>query len=85
MCGGDRYAHQRSSQKKPYNKKAIKYYVEQQLIDLQTQKNGYRQFTEKDIEKLKKISVLRRFSLSVHEIKQILDDPKQETYITENL
>lgn len=68
-----------AARKSHTTKKAIEYYVEQQLLDLQTQKNGYRQFTEKDIEKLKKISVLRRFGLSVQEIKHILDDPKQET------
>ncbi len=54
-----------AARKSHTTKKAIEYYVEQQLLDLQTQKNGYRQFTEKDIEKLKKISVLRRFGLSV--------------------
>lgn len=68
-----------AARKSHTTKKAIEYYVEQQLLDLQTQKTGYRQFTEKDIEKLKKISVLRRFGLSVQEIKHILDDPKQET------
>lgn len=55
-------------------KKAIEYYMEQGLIAPTVQKNGYRDFSEDDIEKLKKISVLRRLGLSVADIHIILSE-----------
>lgn len=54
-------------------KKAIEYYVEQKLIQPEMLENGYRNFYDADIEKLKKIAVLRRLGLSVQSIKEVLD------------
>lgn len=52
-------------------KKAINYYIEQQLIFPDSLENGYRVFSVKDVERLKEISVLRKLGLSTEEIKLI--------------
>ena len=46
-------------------KKAIEYYAEQSLVHPETLENGYRNFSAADIERLKKIAILRRLGLSV--------------------
>lgn len=55
-------------------KKAIEYYTEQGLISPKISHNGYRNFSENDVSKLRKISVLRSLDLSVTEIKEFLSD-----------
>ena len=55
-------------------KKAIEYYTEQGLISPAILENGYRDFSKKDVERLKEISVLRKLGISVEEIKEVLDD-----------
>lgn len=55
-------------------KKAIEYYTEQKLIFPTVLDNGYRDFTEDDVECLKKISVLRKLDISIEEIKEVLAD-----------
>lgn len=55
-------------------KKAIEYYTEQKLIFPTVLDNGYRDFTENDVECLKKISVLRKLDISIEEIKVVLAD-----------
>lgn len=55
-------------------KKAIEYYMEQGLISPATQKNGYRSFSDEDIARLKKISVLRSLGLSVADIHIVLSE-----------
>ncbi|NVF11926.1 MerR family transcriptional regulator [Anaerococcus sp. AGMB00486] len=53
-------------------RKAIKYYEERGLINPKRLENGYRDYSDKDIKILKKISVLSKVGLSVAEIKGIL-------------
>ncbi len=60
-------------------KKAIEYYIEQKLIIPNTLENGYRDFSEKDIECLKKIYVLRKLGLSTEEIRSVLVDKTNNT------
>lgn len=55
-------------------KKAVEYYIEQGLIIPTMQENGYRSFSEEDVERLKKISVLRNLGLSVADIRVVLSD-----------
>lgn len=55
-------------------KKAIEYYAEQGLINPKISENGYRNFSEDDISKLRKISVLRNLGLSVADIKEFFSD-----------
>ena len=54
-------------------KKAIQYYVEQGLVVPKILENGYGDFSENDIEVLKKVSLYRSLDLSVSEIKQVLE------------
>lgn len=53
-------------------KKAIEYYIEQGLIAPSVQENGYRNFSDKDVLCLKKISILRNLGLSVTDIRAVL-------------
>ena len=62
-------------------KKAIEYYIEQNLISPQILENGYRYFSEKEIGLLKKISLYRRLGLSIMEIKKILVEPNELTVV----
>lgn len=48
-------------------KKAVEYYAEQGLIQPRITENGYRQFSETDALKLKRIAVLRGLGFSVPE------------------
>ena len=54
-------------------KKAVDYYVAQGLVQPELLGNGYRGFSEGDVERLKRISTLRRLGLPVQEIRTALD------------
>lgn len=58
-------------------KKAIEYYAEQKLVQPEISENGYRNFSAADMERLKKIAILRRLGLSVQSIKEVLDGEGQ--------
>lgn len=60
-------------------KKAIGYYAEQELIFPNILDNGYRDFSDNDIECLKKIYVLRKLGLGIEEIKLVLADKTGST------
>ena len=55
-------------------KKAIEYYTMKGLVAPNVLENGYRDYNQKDINKLKKISVLRKLDISIDDIKAILSD-----------
>ena len=55
-------------------KKAVEYYIEQELISPTIQENGYRSFSEEDAERLKRISILRNLGLSIVDIRNVLAD-----------
>lgn len=58
-------------------KKALNYYEENGLIKPSvSEENGYRKYSDKDVEVLTQISTLRRFGLSVKEIKAALKSPE---------
>lgn len=57
-------------------KKAVQYYVEQELLFPEILENGYRDFKESDVEKLKRIVLYRKLDLSISEIKQVLNHPE---------
>jgi len=63
-------------------KKAIEYYTLQGLISPNVLENGYRDFNKNDIERLNKISVLRKLGISMEEIKMILSDESRSTLQT---
>lgn len=53
-------------------KKAVGYYIKQELLTPKALENGYRQFSEQDVERLRKISILRKLGLGIKEIEQAL-------------
>ena len=55
-------------------KKAIQYYVSQGVITPTVLENGYSDFSEDDVNILKKVVLYRRLGLSVPEIKRVLHD-----------
>lgn len=58
-------------------KKALNYYEENGLIKPSVlEENGYRNYSDKDVEVLTQIATLRRFGLSVKEIKEALKSPE---------
>lgn len=57
-------------------KKAIEYYVSQGLIHPDIQENGYRDFSKEDINLLRLISLYRKLSFSLTDIKALLEKPK---------
>ena len=65
-----------------FNKKAVEYYMGQGLISPAVQENGYRNFSDEDVERLKKISVLRSLGLSVADIQGVLSS-QDETPLNE--
>lgn len=66
-------------QKCSLTKKAVEYYVEQGLIVPSIQENGYRSFSDEDVYKLEKISVLRSLGVSVADIRIVLSNPTATT------
>ncbi len=55
-------------------KKAVEYYMEQGLVSPAVLDNGYREFAESDIDRLRKISTLRRLGIGTEEIRAVLTD-----------
>lgn len=55
-------------------KKAIEYYTEQKLVFPSILENGYRDYGEEDLERLKKIYILRKLGLGIEDIKTVLND-----------
>ena len=60
-------------------KKAIEYYAEQGLVAPSVLENGYRGFGSHDVERLNKISVLRKLGIGTNEIRDVLDDETGES------
>lgn len=59
-------------------KKAIEYYIEQGLLCPAVMENGYRDFSQGDIERLQKIAILRGLGLAVSDIQMVLDNRGSE-------
>lgn len=61
-------------------KKAIEYYQQKKIVNPNVDENGYRHFSKYEVQRLKKVSIMRSLGLSVSEIKNILDAqfPKEE-------
>ena len=62
-------------------KKAVQYYVEQGLIVPNVLENGYKDFSEQDTKLLKQIVLYRKLGLSISEIKRVLENHNELTYI----
>ncbi len=59
-------------------KKAIEYYIEQDLLRPAVSENGYRDFSAGDVERLQKIAALRKLGLSTIDIRAALADETGE-------
>lgn len=53
-------------------RKAIEYYEEKGIIVPQKSENGYRDYSEKDLEVLMKVSLYRKLGLNLAEIKEVM-------------
>ncbi|MBR5792505.1 MAG: MerR family transcriptional regulator [Ruminiclostridium sp.] len=67
-------------------KATIRFYEKEGLINPQRNSNSYREYSDSDIELLKKIIVLRKIGVTVEDIKMILNDtlPLQDA-LTKNM
>ena len=63
-------------------KKAIEYYAEHGLISPVIAENGYRQFSDDDVETLKKISIMRGLGIPVAEIREVLENNSLSMLLT---
>ena len=64
-------------------KKAVEYYQQKGLVSPEIRENGYRYFSQGDVEKLKKIALLRKFDLSIEEISKVLCNQSPNTVLRE--
>ena len=53
-------------------KRAIKYYEEKGLLSVDKDSNGYRNYSEQDVETLKKISIYRKLGIGIKDIQSLL-------------
>lgn len=60
-------------------KKAIEYYQGKGLISPITKDNGYREFTDDDLERLRMIALLRKLDFTIDEIKQVLESKDKKS------
>lgn len=61
-------------QKLGITRKALQYYEEKGLISIDKYENGYRDYSNEDVEVLKKIVRFRKLGLSIKEIESVLTD-----------
>lgn len=54
----------------------VRYYEKEKLFKPQREKNGYRDYSDEDVELLKKIIVLRKIGMSVEDIEDLFDGSK---------
>lgn len=59
-------------------KRAIKYYEEQGLLKVAKDTNGYRNYSEQDVEILRMISVYRKLGIGISDIKKLLEGEDKE-------
>lgn len=64
-------------EKTALSRKAIEYYEEKGLIHPKKLENGYRDYSDEDVEVLKKISLLRNLGLSISEIALYIDSKEE--------
>lgn len=54
------------------SQRAVKYYEKEGLLHIQRDVNGYRNYSVKDVEQLKKISLYRKLGISIRDISRLL-------------
>lgn len=63
-------------------KRAVKYYEEKGLLTVQKDSNGYRNYTDQDVEILKRISVYRKLGIGIKDIQRILSDEDESILLS---
>ncbi len=64
----------------------IRFYEKEGLINPQRGENGYREYSEEDVQRLRKIIVFRKLGMSVTDIEDVLDGAKPlSEAVTENI
>ena len=63
-------------------KRAIKFYEEKGLINVKKEINGYRNYSDSNMEKLRKISLYRKLGISIADIKKILEKDDKTVLLT---
>ena len=58
-------------------RRAVKFYEEKGLLKPSKAPNGYRNYTEEDVRRLKEISVYRKLGISIPDIKKILEGKEE--------
>ena len=61
-------------------KKAVEYYCMKRLLNPEISENGYRVFSDEDVERLKKITLLRSLGISVEDIRILLDGSDAQAF-----
>ena len=69
---------QEVAQQVQMTKRAIKYYEEKGLLQVEKDENGYRRYTEENIAVLQQIQVYRKLGMELSAIQRILHDPQVE-------
>jgi DNA-binding transcriptional MerR regulator len=62
----------------------IRYYEKEGLINISRKENGYRNYSEVDIQRLKKIIILRKLGVSVEQIKDLLSGDAELSQVLED-
>ncbi len=62
-------------------KKAIEYYQNKGLVSPIIKENGYREFTDDNLEQLKMIALLRRLDLSTDEIREVMESKDKKSVL----
>ncbi len=67
-------------------KRAIKFYEEKGLLKIAKENNGYRNYTESDMETLRLISIYRKLGISISDIQKLLEKEDKDIllHILEN-
>lgn len=58
-------------------KRAVKYYEEKGLLSVEKDPNGYRNYSDQDVQTLKKITLYRKLGISIKDIKKLLESDDQ--------
>ncbi len=66
-------------------KKAVSHYEKRGLLQPAVEGNGYRSYSEEDLERLKEISVLRGLNLSVADIGLVLCNPEKRPAVLQSI
>lgn len=65
-------------------RKAVEYYIKQALLRPSVLENGYRDFSQEDVEQIRKIMILRKLGLGIPEIRNVLSAPNP-SYLRQQL